>query len=160
MLSGKIQGGLRSGNSSHHPTISMDFNLLSSLFRLCPILFKVEFQTGCSFICSINPINHLSWLSYGKHWRCINGHDPVLTLLWGWDRGDNHVCKLAGSGECSQNARMVWFTACRILPGAASRGRNASWRRWHIDLAEFGERCNYHSIRITVVRTGGSLYIQ
>lgn len=93
MLSSKTQGGLRSGRCSDHPTISLDFNLPSSLFRLCPILFEVEFQSGCSFLCSINLINHLSWLmvSYGKHERCIHGHEPVLTLLWKWDRGDSQA---------------------------------------------------------------------
>lgn len=69
--------------------ISLDFNLPLSLFKLFPILSKVEFQPGCSLIRLFNTPLLITYhtLRSVKHGGWISEYDQALTVLWWGDGG-------------------------------------------------------------------------
>lgn len=68
-------------------------------------------------------MNPFPWLSSVMHGGCISGHDQALTLLWGWDGGDRHMCEL--TQYSALRAEMEMHTECK--DGVVHSLQNSAW---------------------------------
>ena len=105
--------------------ISLDFNLPLSLFRYFLILSKVEFQPGCSLIHLFNTPLLITYhtLRSVKHGGWISEYNQALTVLWWWDEGERHACKLSQHGALSAEIKM--YTECK--DGVVQSLLNSAW---------------------------------